>query len=174
MNHTSTGNRETAIARMYVFLDVSSLRRMVTAEKGLTMPPPLSDELRNRIQLHLHNKMEVASIAKLEKVGKATIYRIIENLRNHGTPTAPPKGKTGRPFMLSPAARDFLRAFVESNPEAYQYEMQYELFDRFGLVVSQATISSTLYKMKVSRKGSAADRKRSRQEKEQITANQSR
>ena len=117
------------------------------------MPPPLSDDQKNRIQLHLNNRLDVASIAKIEGVAKATIYRIINNLLTFGTHTAPPRAKRGRPSVISPTARDGLREFVESNPEAYQYEMQYDLFDRFNLVVSPTTISNTLYAMKISRKG---------------------
>ena len=135
------------------------------------MPPPLPDAQKDRIQLHLHNRLDVASIAKIEGVAKASIYRIIDNLFNFGTHTAPPKAKRGRPSALSPAARDRLKAFVEDNPEAYIYEMQYDLFDRFGLVVSQSTVSNTIYAMKISRKGSVADRKRSRLEIEQSQAN---
>ena len=122
------------------------------------MPPPLSDAQRGRIQLHLHNRLDVASIAKLEGVGKATISRIIGNLRKFGTHTAPPPPliKKGRPFAIPPAARDRLKEFVETNPEAFLYEMQYDLYDRFNLVFSQPTISRTLYYMKICRKGSAA------------------
>lgn len=135
------------------------------------MPLPLPDAQKDRIQLHLHNRLDVASIAKTEGVAKASIYRIIHNLSTFGTHTAPPKAKKGRPSAISPAARDRLKAFIEENPEAYQYEIQYDLFDQFGVVVSQSTICKTIYAMKISRKGSVANRKRSHGEIEQTKAN---
>lgn len=152
------------------------LNPLAHQKEGLIMPPPLSDAKKDSIQLHLHNRVDVASIAKIEGVAKSSIYRIIENLLKYGTHTAPPTAKSlkrGRPSAMPPAVRDGLRAFVEANPEAYQYEMQYDLFDRFGVVVSLPTISKTIYAMKINRKGSAANGKRSRLETEEIMANHS-
>ena len=156
---------------MYKILGLPLIAPLAYMTKGPRMPPPLPDAQKDRIQLHLHNRLDVASIAKLEGVAKASIYRIIDNLFNFGTHTAPPKTKKGRPPAIPPVARDGLKAFVEDNPEAFQYEMQYDLFDRFGLVVSQSTISNTIYAMKISRKGSVADRKRNRRGIEQNKAN---
>ena len=156
---------------MYRSLDLPLLLRLLTKQKSLRMPPPLPDAQKNRVQLQLHNRVDVASIAKVEGVAKSSIYRIIDNLLTFGTHTAPPKAKKGRPSVMSPTVRDGLKAFIKDNPEAYQYEMQYDLFDRFGVVVSQSTISNTIYAMKISRKGSVADRRRSRLETAQIKAN---
>ncbi|CAF9907870.1 hypothetical protein IMSHALPRED_006519 [Imshaugia aleurites] len=132
------------------------------------MPPALPSAQKNRIQLHLHNRVDVATIAKLEGVGKSSIYRIIDNLLTYGTHTAPLTAKRRRPPAISPAAKDGLRTFIEDNPEAYQYEMQYDLFDRFGVVVSQATISKTIYASGISRKGDKGGRKGGRRDREGI------
>lgn len=116
------------------------------------MPPPLCDAVKNRIEQHIRDGRQVATIVEAEGVSTATVYRIIHNILTFGTHTTPRVAKRGRPFKISPAARVELRAFVESKPWAYQDDMQYDLFDRFDLHVSQPTISKTLRAMKISKK----------------------
>ena len=116
------------------------------------MPPPLSHAVKNRIEQHIRDGRSVATIVEIEGVSKNSVYRITDNILAFGTHTAPRVSKKGPPFKIFPAARVGLRAFIESKPWAYQDEMQYDLFDRFGLCVSQPTISKTLRAMKISRK----------------------
>ena len=141
-----------AIVSVYRLLNLSFSASPVDPLKAPKMPPPLSDAQKNRIVQHIVNGLDVVSIVEAEHVSGSTVYRIIDNLHAFGTHTAPNKNKGGRPVKVSPAARSELRSYVESKPWAYQEEMQHELLDRFGISVSQPTISKTLHAMKISRK----------------------
>ena len=113
---------------------------------------PLCDAIKDRIQQHIQDGRQVSTIMEIEQVSRATVYRIINNVLAFGTHTAPRVAKRGRRFKISAAARVGLKEYIESNPWAYQDEMQHELFDKFGIIVSQATISKTLRTIKISSK----------------------
>ena len=61
-------------------------------------------------------------------------------------------GIPGRTPTIHPAARVGLKHFLEHQPWAYQDEMEYYLFDDWGITVSQSTISKALKSMKINTK----------------------
>lgn len=114
--------------------------------------PALSDIHKTRIQQHIVNNLPIASIAFVENVKKSIVYRIIDNILAFGHHTAPLIGKKGRLLTIYSVVKVELRSFIESKSWAYLNEMQYDLFDRFDLVVYTSTICRTLRSMKINRK----------------------
>lgn len=116
------------------------------------MYPGLSEEQKERIAAHLNQGLSPDSIAGIEHVSAQTIRKIRSHLRTYGQHTAPRVSKLGRPTWLTAPIRAGLAAYLEARPWAYLDEMEYYLFDDWGIIVNKPTISRALKTMHISHK----------------------
>ena len=113
------------------------------------MPRPISSALRTRIRDHLDRKDSTAVIHQATGVSVSTINRIRKAYRDTGSVMA---FTPGRPQALSNYHAEQLMEYLNQRPTAYQDEMVWFLFDEFGILVDQSTISRALSRRHWSRK----------------------
>ena len=112
------------------------------------MPPRLSQDQTDRITAQIEAGIHALYIAKAEKVGKDTTYRIQRNIRGVGQPYPLSIAVQGRPQLLTPAQEDGLLEYLTGRPDAMLEDMQDWLWDRLDVSISIATISRTLKRRK--------------------------
>ena len=128
------------------------------------MSPPLRDSVKDRIQVHLANKLSIKTISKAEGVSERVVKKIKANIVTWDHHTAPAElhGKSGRRPLLDFAARESLRQFLLAKPWAHLKEMASFLLDKWGIVIGLPSISKTLKQMNINHKSlRRAARKRS-------------
>lgn len=112
----------------------------------------LSPTLRTRIVRLLVLGWSPDLIAVEVRCSVSLVYRIRQNLQMYGTPFVPRLRQSGRPNSLSPAALEGLVEYVERYPTAHQKEMRWFLWEEFGVVAHQSTVSRALHKLDITRK----------------------
>lgn len=115
------------------------------------MPKSLSSTQQERIEIHLESGLHPKAIAKVENVSARTVERYKANLKTWRSITAPLMKSRGRPTTIHLASQAGLLAYLKAKPWAYQDEMSLSLFDDWGILPTQSTISRTLARMKISR-----------------------
>jgi len=118
------------------------------------MAPPLTDSHKDRILHHILMGRINARIADIEGCHPSTVDKIRTNFQAYGMHTVPPefKHKSGPARKIHPAALTGLIGFIETKPWLYLDEMQYYLFDDWGIFVYLGSVSMALEKAKISRK----------------------
>ena len=101
---------------------------------------------------HLAEGRSTKTIASAEQVSERVILKIRANIRTFGCHTAPPITRLERPPTITAPIKAGLRAYLKDRPWAYQDEMQLYLYDDWGIVVDQSTVSRVLKSMDISRK----------------------
>ena len=138
--------------RAYIFNDSVLINWRFPGFPRFAMPPPLSDETKQRIQQHIFDDLDDAAIAAAENVSDRVVRKIRLNIRTFGTHTTPSLVKKGRPRAITAPMQAGLRAYLEAKPWAYQDEMIEYIFDNWGVLVDQSTLSRTLKRIGISRK----------------------
>ena len=116
------------------------------------MPPALSQAVKDRITQNLAKGRSIKTVASVEQVSKRVVFKIQANIRAFGAHTPPPIGALGRPPTITAVMKAGLLMYLEDRPWAHQDEMQLYLFDDWGVVVDQSTVSRLLKSMGISRK----------------------
>ena len=104
---------------------------------------PLTSTHKDRILVHLREGLLHEVIAEVEGIQVATVRKIRVNFITWGLHTAPRMSLPGPPSLIHNAVRIDLRHYLEAQPWAYQDEMQYYIFDDWGIVVRICDIQST-------------------------------
>ncbi|KAG7009469.1 hypothetical protein G7Y79_00002g005840 [Physcia stellaris] len=107
------------------------------------MPPPLSEECKNRIVRAMRNGLSNAIIQDIEQVGDFVVRKIRRNLKNYGTHTAP-RHKTGPKVRIPSDVAKALQEYLAQKPDAYQKEMVEYLREERGIKCDPSTVSRAL------------------------------
>ena len=102
---------------------------------------------------HLHQGVSNPTIREVEGASRRAIQTIKRKVFTYGTASIPEGlSRNGRPPKLDDNEATGLKVFLEHKPWAYLDEMQYYLFDDWGVYCDVSTISRALKKHKISRK----------------------
>jgi hypothetical protein len=104
-------------------------------------PPTLSPTQHASITSALFRREETSTIARDHSISERQVRRIAQNLRTHGTVSAPRTKKMGRPNVLTKEIEDDLREYVGANPMALLSDMQKYIAERWEVKVSRASLS---------------------------------
>ncbi len=93
------------------------------------MLPPLASTQKNRIAVHLQQRLSSKIIVDVEEVTDRTVRKIRGRLKTYGQHSSSKMSAMRQALLIHPAARIDLRHFLEGQPWSYQDEMLYYLFD---------------------------------------------
>lgn len=111
------------------------------------MPPPLTPEQRNDIEVLIRNQEPSKYIATSTGVTTQQIDKMKRNLARHGVVTAP-SAIMGRPRILTDEMEAHLLEYINLHPTKYLDEMCWFLFDIYDVSVSEATVCRVLKRHK--------------------------
>lgn len=111
-----------------------------------------SNDLRQKIiESWLNNEGKPSELAIRFKVHIATIYRYLKLYKDSGT-VKKEKKVTRRLRKITWEGDLFLKKQIQKKPETTLAELAIKFFKKFGISVTQKTISRHLKEMKISRK----------------------
>ncbi|KDQ09081.1 hypothetical protein BOTBODRAFT_535246, partial [Botryobasidium botryosum FD-172 SS1] len=103
------------------------------------IPAPIKEQIVS-MALKIRDKQR---IAELMDVGTSTVYRVVQKAFRTGSVTCQPL-QCGGPRALSGIQIAFIESCIERTPDIYLVELQAELYDAYGIIISLSTISRTL------------------------------
>ncbi|KAJ6503537.1 Homeodomain-like protein [Mycena sanguinolenta] len=111
----------------------------------MTRGKPLSDDLRG-VLLNMAMHYDIDNIAKMTRVGRRTIERLLSDYREKGTVFREHMYQElrGRKRSLTSKDTKFLCPLVRHSPDLYLAELQEILEDRVGVSVDQSTLWRSL------------------------------
>ncbi len=108
---------------------------------------------KDRIAVHLQQRLSPEIIVDVEEVCARTVRRIRARLQTYDQHTSSNKMSALRSMLLiHSAVRIDLRHFIEDQSWSYQNEMLYYLFDDWSLIVALFTLFNALKIIKINRK----------------------
>jgi len=117
------------------------------------MPPPLSDDLKERIvKWYYEDQDTMAEIAAQARYSIGLVSKVLRYYREYGQVRDPFRQHTGRPSKLSEADLKYIDTIVTANPSLYLDEIQQRLRDVRDVEVSIATLARALVSLELTRK----------------------
>jgi len=117
--------------------------------------PATSVELRERIVHWFYDfELPVKDIVLLSGRSQSTIYAILQMYDTYGEVTIPLANRTGRKRILDANDLRYIQSILEARPITYLDEIQEKLFQNREILVSLATLSRTLRRLRCRTKGS--------------------
>jgi len=110
---------------------------------------PKKDRIAQQLSLNLTNRI-VREVEKVSRRCVQSIKRKLDTYNHHSTPKE--LDRRGRPTAITPAAMLELKTYLDHRPWAYQDEMIIYLYDDWGILCSQSTMSKTLKSNRIFRK----------------------
>ena len=100
------------------------------------MPPPISDDLWQRIIAWREDGLPIKSIAELAGCKDRAVYKILATQRDTGGVQYPPSFRPrGRPRTLDNHDIDYIAGLLAANPTLYLDEIQEKLLSARGVDV---------------------------------------
>lgn len=120
--------------------------------------PALSHDLRQRIVAHYNEGHSTyCEVAKLFKVGEASVSRLLRRYRERGDLSRDPGGG-GFPARIPDSELPALKVLVAEKPDRILSELCAEWFARTGIRLSMATMHRSLGRAGITRKKSLSSR----------------
>jgi transposase len=120
------------------------------------MAPPLSAETKALIAAAMSETNTIPDLNSIAELFETTI-KTVRKIRDEQYMKRVSRGKweslrVGRPPKITPEIEEAIQYFIKEVPTVYQDELATFLQDCFDIKVAQSTISSTLRRLKVTRK----------------------
>ncbi len=129
------------------------LRRSECLCLSLTMPyRPVSKDLKARIPILQQQGYNVKKICNILGIRKTLVYRSLAHDRRYGVPHNPHSRCSGRHRVLSHEDLKLIIALLNRRHCIYLDELQAEVFNTRGILLSQSTLMRTLHQLHISRK----------------------
>ncbi len=119
-------------------------------QSSTSMISPLAFTQKNRIAVHLQQKLSPEIIVDVEEVDARTVRRIRARLKTYDQHTSSNKMSAQKSmFLIHSAVRIDLQHFLEDQSWSYLNEMLYYLFDDWNIIIALFTLFNALKIMKI-------------------------
>jgi len=138
--------------RLYKDVYIWRVAESISARFQSSMSLSLVFIQKNRIAMHLQQRLSSKIIVDVEEITDRTVRKIRDRLKTYDQHSSSKMSAMRQMLLIYSAVRIDLRHFLEDQPWSYQNEMLYYLFDDWDIIVALFTLFNALKIMKINRK----------------------
>jgi transposase len=117
------------------------------------MAAPYSEDLRRKIVQACERKTQSQrEVAEFFNVSRSFVEVFLRHYRRSGGELVPKRGKSGPHVLIDETCRQYIRQWLEEQPDLTLRELIGRVHDKAGIVVSEPTMSRVLHQMGMRRK----------------------